>query len=113
MSCQKASSIKTEPIRNASTVCGPWSGRKRRERVFLSLEKEQRAEICPVSYRVIQLTCEKTTASQCLLDYSVISKTVVRFDGPWSGQRVLGPDSTQNLRNNCLKSNLKKVLAHF
>ncbi len=34
------------------TVCDPWSGRKRRERVFLSLEEEQRAEICPVTVTV-------------------------------------------------------------
>ena len=44
-------------------VCGPWAARKRRERVFLTSEEQERPDNCPAIFCHIQLTCEKPTAS--------------------------------------------------
>ena len=64
---------------------GAWYGQKRRERVFLTLER-----ICPVSYRNIQFTCGGGGKQLlCLLDNSVTSKLTVRFEITWSGQQSL------------------------
>ncbi len=80
-------------INGLITVCGPWSGRKRRER--LSLEEEQWAEICPVTYRDIQLTSETKTASvltrlPCNIgNGGSFWRPLVRTAGPWSVQHAI------------------------
>ena len=69
------------------TVCGPWSGRKRRKWVSLILE----AEICRVSCRNILLVCDKPTASELCRKSCVIEndrsvwRHLVRPVVPWSG----------------------------
>ena len=63
-----------------STVCGPWSGRKRRKWVFLILEEEWWAELCPLSCRDILLTCDQPTASElCRKSYIIENDCYVWF----------------------------------